>query len=228
MLGDRDGPGDREAAAALAADVAGRYRDLGISRSGASPSPGPLSSRPASRCDDAGPWVTRAAQPDPVGGDASSPARGADAGPARVPDTGGRYYVLQFVDAWTNNFAYVGHRATGTRAGSFLLAPPGDEHTAGDEAPVIRPPTTVASIVGRWAVDGADDLPAVQALEAGLTLTPLGGGGGRGLPAPDPILRMYEPDAAVFDGSYELRRSPGGADLRDRRWWSPSSPSPCP
>jgi len=145
-----------------------------------------------------------------------------------VPDTGGRYYVLQFVDAWTNNFAYVGHRATGTRAGSFLLAPPGDEHTAGDEAPVIRPPTTVASIVGRWAVDGADDLPAVQALEAGLTLTPLGGGGGRGLPAPDPILRMYEPDAAVFDGSYELRRSPGGADLRDRRWWSPSSPSPCP
>ena len=24
------------------------------------------------------------------------------------------------------------------------------------------------------------------------------------------------------------RRSPGGADLRDRRWWSPSSPPPCP
>jgi len=29
-----------------------------------------------------------------------------------VPDTSGRYYVLQFVDAWTNNFAYVGRRAT--------------------------------------------------------------------------------------------------------------------
>ena len=42
----------------------------------------------------------------------------------RVPDTAGRYYVLQFVDAWTNNFAYVGRRATGTAAGSFLLAPP--------------------------------------------------------------------------------------------------------
>jgi hypothetical protein len=37
-------------------------------------------------------------------------------GPVRldVPDSAGRYYVLQFVDAWTNNFAYVGHRATGT------------------------------------------------------------------------------------------------------------------
>src|SRR5262249_39642011 len=45
------------------------------------------------------------------------------AGPVRleVPDTQGRYYVLQFVDAWTNNFAYVGHRSTGTKAGSFLL-----------------------------------------------------------------------------------------------------------
>jgi hypothetical protein len=43
----------------------------------------------------------------------------------RVPEAAGRYYVLQFVDAWTNNFAYVGRRATGTAAGSFLLVPPG-------------------------------------------------------------------------------------------------------
>jgi hypothetical protein len=37
-----------------------------------------------------------------------------------VPDSAGHYYVLQFVDAWTNNFAYLGHRATGTAEGSFL------------------------------------------------------------------------------------------------------------
>jgi hypothetical protein len=43
----------------------------------------------------------------------------------QVPDTGGAYYVLQFVDAWTNNFAYVGKRGTGTAAGSYLLTPPG-------------------------------------------------------------------------------------------------------
>jgi len=56
-------------------------------------------------------------------------------GPVRleVPDSAGRYYVLQFIDAWTNNFAYVGHRATGTAAGSFLLARQGDveEHLPG-------------------------------------------------------------------------------------------------
>lgn len=41
-------------------------------------------------------------------------------GPVRlhVPDTGGAYYVLQFVDAWGNAFAYLGPRATGTGEGT--------------------------------------------------------------------------------------------------------------
>ena len=89
-----------------------------------------------------------------------------------VPDTAGRYYVLQFVDAWTNNFAYIGHRSTGTAAGDFLLVPPAWNGDAGD-VPVVRFPTTVASIVGRWAVDGDDDLAAVHALQDATTLTPL-------------------------------------------------------
>ncbi|SFR84066.1 Uncharacterized conserved protein [Agromyces sp. CF514] len=90
-----------------------------------------------------------------------------------VPDTAGRYYVLQFVDAWTDNFAYVGHRATGTGAGDFLLVPPGWQGDAPTGHTVIRFPTVVASIVGRWAVAGDDDLPAVHALQDATTLTPL-------------------------------------------------------
>nr|MDT0667393.1 DUF1254 domain-containing protein [Micromonospora sp. DSM 115978] len=31
-----------------------------------------------------------------------------------VPPTGGRYYAITFVDAWTNNIAYVGRRTVGT------------------------------------------------------------------------------------------------------------------
>jgi hypothetical protein len=88
-------------------------------------------------------------------------------GPVRlhVPDTGGRYYVLQFVDAWTNNFAYVGHRATGTGEGDFLLVPPGWSGQAPGGVTVIHVPTRVASIVGRWACAGEPDLPAVHALQ---------------------------------------------------------------
>ena len=89
-----------------------------------------------------------------------------------MPDTAGRYYVLQFVDAWTNNFAYVGQRATGTGGGDFLLVPPGWDGDPPAGATVIRVPTTVASIVGRWACAGDDDLPAVHALQDATTLTP--------------------------------------------------------
>jgi len=112
-----------------------------------------------------------------------------------VPAAGERYHVLQFVDAWTNNFAYVGTRATGNGAGDFLLVPPADGDAADGDAPdgdaadgrgepgegaeradgvtVIRFPTRVATIVGRWAVDGAEDLPAVHALQDAMTLTPV-------------------------------------------------------
>jgi hypothetical protein len=92
----------------------------------------------------------------------------------RVPDTADRYYVLQFVDAWTDNFAYVGRRATGTAAGAFLLVPPGWQGDAPPGIRVIEFPTTVGSIVGRWACDGPDDLPAVRALQRGLSLEPYG------------------------------------------------------
>jgi hypothetical protein len=109
------------------------------------------------------------------------------AGPVllRVPDTAGRYYVLQFVDAWTNNFAYVGRRATGTAAGSFLLTPPGWHADAPAGTRVIEFPTNVGTIVGRWACDGPADLDAVRALQAGLALEPQAApASAAGIPAP--------------------------------------------
>ena len=106
-----------------------------------------------------------------------------------VPDTAGRYYVLQFVDAWTNNFAYVGHRATGTGEGDFLLVPPGWTGDAPEGVTVITFPTRVASIVGRWACAGPADFDAVHALQDATTLTPLDStAGAAGLPAPDPAV----------------------------------------
>lgn len=143
-------------------------------------------------------------------------------GPVRleVPDAAGRYYVLQLVDAWTDNFAYVGHRATGTAAGAFLLAGPGGEPESPGDATVIRCPTTVVTIVGRWAVAGADDLPAVRALQQGLRLTETAPG--RGVPRPDPaaapelaFLEQLRTGMAAFppatrDRAYQERFAPIG------------------
>ncbi|MEV4617691.1 DUF1254 domain-containing protein [Asanoa sp. NPDC049573] len=87
-----------------------------------------------------------------------------------VPDTGGAYYVLQVVDAWTNNIAYVGRRATGTGAGTFLIAPRGYTGEVPDDATVIPASTGVLAIVGRLACTGPDDLPRVERLQKGLRL----------------------------------------------------------
>ena len=102
----------------------------------------------------------------------------------QVPDAAGRYYVLQFVDAWTNNFAYVGRRATGTGSGSYLLVSPDWDGSAQGEEIVIRFPTTLASIIGRWAVNGDDDMALVGDLQAQLILTPTGDVSGNGMPMP--------------------------------------------
>jgi len=141
----------------------------------------------------------------------------------RVPDAGGRYYVLQFVDAWTNNFAYVGRRATGTAARSFLLTPPMWRGHAPAGAAIIEFPTMVGTIVGRWACDGPGDLYAVRALQCRLSLTPSGIPRGirRGIPVPTAVparlaffeqlrtwMRTFPPSEA--DRAYQQRFGPLG------------------
>ncbi|MEU9461660.1 DUF1254 domain-containing protein [Streptomyces sp. NPDC048312] len=103
------------------------------------------------------------------------------------------YRVLQFVDAWTDNFAYVGrHRPTGTRAGDWLVVPPGWAGRVPDGVlGVIDAPTSVVTVVGR---SGAE---RVSAFQEQLTVTYVEPGTHRtGLPAPDPDvpepLRFFE------------------------------------
>lgn len=108
-----------------------------------------------------------------------------------VPDTGGAYYVLQCIDAWTNNFAYLGRRATGTAEDDWLIVPPGwsGGGLGGVRGvrEVIDAPTSVVTVVVRNVCDGPDDLPRVLALQRQFTLTATDPETHRtGLPAPDP------------------------------------------
>ena len=118
-------------------------------------------------------------------------------GPVRLSvPASDRYHVLQFVDAWTDNFAYVGTRGTGNDAGEFLIVPPGWDGDA-EGSTVIHSPTRVASIVGRWSCSGVEDLPAVHALQDATTLTPLDPGAvATGIPAVeaqgDDVLDFWE------------------------------------
>ena len=99
-----------------------------------------------------------------------------------VPDTHDRYYVLQFVDAWSNNFAYIGRRATGTAEAEFLLTDHDYDGSVPDGMTVVPAPSGVFSIVGRVQVDGQADLPAVHDLQDQFTPTPLAAGTGGAAP----------------------------------------------
>jgi hypothetical protein len=116
-----------------------------------------------------------------------------------VPDTHDRYYGLQFVDAWSNNFAYVGRRATGTRAGRYLLTPPGYSGPTPDGMSIIEAPSAIFVIVGRIQVNGDDDTPAVHALQDAFALRPLDpdvNPVGTGLPTPD---ARVKPDVSWWE-----------------------------
>ncbi|MFJ9607854.1 DUF1254 domain-containing protein [Kitasatospora sp. NPDC101176] len=139
----------------------------------------------------------------------------------RVPDTAGAYYVLQFVGAWTDNVAYLGSRATGTEEQTWLVVPPGWHGTPPDPTRVIEVPTTVATIVGRFACTGPRDLPRVKALQAALTLEPLEPGGlVAGLPEPDPDV----PERLAFFERLRVWMQaflPAGPDVEYQRRFAP-------
>ena len=90
-----------------------------------------------------------------------------------VPDTAGRFYTFQFMDAFTNSFAYVGSGVTGTKAGSYLLAPPGWSGDVPAGVHLLRSPTNTIWLLGRTLVDDAADLAKVKPLLEKYTATPL-------------------------------------------------------
>jgi len=87
-----------------------------------------------------------------------------------VPDTGGRYYVMPLMDAWTNVFALVGKRTTGTAAGAYLIAGPDWQGDVPEGVSRIDAPTNMLWVIGRIQTNGKHDIPAVVSLQQGFTL----------------------------------------------------------
>lgn len=115
-----------------------------------------------------------------------------------VPD---RYYVNQWVDLYTHNFAYTGTRATGTAAGTYLFAGPKwtGEVPAGVDG-MFRAETEIVMTLTRTGVDGAADIPAMKAVQAGFRLTPLSAFAGTPAPPPAPAVDWPVWDKASAEG----------------------------
>lgn len=90
------------------------------------------------------------------------------------PEMGERYFTFELVGVTSDNFDYIGQRATGSRAGHFALVGPGWEGNLPDGVRrTATAPTPWVLIWGRTLVDGDPDLPNVHALQRQYRLTPL-------------------------------------------------------
>lgn len=90
-----------------------------------------------------------------------------------VPDTHGRYYLMQFMDAWTETFSVPGKRTTGTGEGWFAIAGPGWKGTLPGRARRIDAPTNMVWLIGRTQTNSAADYANVHAIQKGFALIPL-------------------------------------------------------
>lgn len=90
-----------------------------------------------------------------------------------VPDSGGRFYLLQFMDAWTETFADPGKRTIGTAETWLAIVGPNWTGSLPADAKRYDSPTNIVWLLGRTQTNGASDYDNVHAFQKGLRLMPL-------------------------------------------------------
>lgn len=118
-----------------------------------------------------------------------------------VPEMdGGRYYSIQLTDLLSQNVAYLGTRATGNKAGKYLVAGPdwtGD--TPAGITKVIHCETQFASAIYRTQIRDSEDFVAAQKIQSQYAVVSLNQFRGKPAeevaavdwPQPDPGLAFY-------------------------------------
>ncbi len=99
-----------------------------------------------------------------------------------------RYYSVQLCDGNTFNFGYIGSRATGSEAGSYMVAGP---HWSGPTPPgirkVFRSSTRFAFTIFRTQLFDPSDIENVKKVQAGYRAQPLSAFLGQPAPAAKPL-----------------------------------------
>jgi len=90
-----------------------------------------------------------------------------------VPDTHDRYYCIHFIDMYSNSFAYVGRRTTGTEEGRYVVSVQGWRGPIPKGTVQIESPTSHVMALTRTLVRGPADLAAAHAIQQRYTLSPL-------------------------------------------------------
>jgi hypothetical protein len=90
-----------------------------------------------------------------------------------VPDSDGRYFLLPWLDYWTDIFAVPGTRTTGNKAQTFAIAGPRWEGQLPASVTLYRSPTNSGLLIGRAQTNGKSDYEAVRKFQDGMRAYPL-------------------------------------------------------
>jgi len=111
-------------------------------------------------------------------------------------DMGDRYFSFQIAAMTSDNFAYVGKRTTGSKAGHWAITGPNWKGTLPKGVQKLPPsPTESVLVIGRTAVKGARDVAATNKAQDQYKLTPLSlwGKANAKVPASRDIPKPYDP-----------------------------------
>jgi hypothetical protein len=91
-----------------------------------------------------------------------------------VPAMPNRYYSVQFTNPSDGaDFAYVGTRTTGSKAGDYLISGPGWKGSVPQGMTQISSPNNSVLVIGRVLVESDGDLATAYGLAKQIQLTPL-------------------------------------------------------
>lgn len=146
-----------------------------------------------------------------------------------IPDMKGRYFLLPFLDGWTNVFAVPGSRTTGTGAQTFVISGPGWNGEVPAGATELKSPTAIVWLLGRVYCDGTpEDYAAVHALQDAFRLQPLSTWGKAYAPPPGKVDSAVDMKTAVRDQVNRLSTDEYFALLAGLMKRNPPAPADAP
>jgi hypothetical protein len=98
------------------------------------------------------------------------------------PISSDRYSTFQFLDAYTNDFDYLGTRTTGSTGGTYLVAGPDWNGQVPEGMTKIWSPTNLAWLINRILVKGPSDVANVNAIQDKIIVKPLSAFQGKATP----------------------------------------------
>ncbi len=112
-----------------------------------------------------------------------------------LPDTKGRYYLMEILDAWSNVLGSPGKRTTGTNQQEIaLVGPDWQGQLPKGITHAYRSPTNNVWALVRIQANGSKDYPAVNALQRAIKATPLSAYG-----------KQYTPPAGTVDPKVDMK-----------------------